>query len=114
MLYIWASITSITRNAVSILNQIVNARSRLCLRLIFSVKFQGDGVGVLPLLLMGETPPKLDTKVRISGVKVSHHRKGPLINTQTHLYMVVDCKTVRFFWRIQVRASSQTKGLELS
>ena len=40
-------------NAVSILNQIVNACSRLCLRLIFSAKFQGGGVGVLPLWLIG-------------------------------------------------------------
>ena len=61
-------------NAVSILNQIVNACSRLCLRLIFSAKFQGGGVGVLPLWLIGETPPKLDTKVRISGVTVCHKR----------------------------------------
>ena len=47
--------------------------------------------------LKGKTPPKLDTKVRISGVKVSHHRKGPLIKIQTHLYMVVDCKNSPYF-----------------
>ena len=38
---------------------------------------------------------KLDTKVRISGVKVCHKRAFSKI--QKHLYMVVDCKTVRIF-----------------